>query len=79
MNYAGLSSHEGFLPSFPAAFLCFPFHILTLLSIPLFLNPSQTSLSLQDHVSLPKRKKSSPNCVPLPSYIPAFGALTNSS
>lgn len=51
MNYAGLSSHEGFSP-FPCHISVF-YYILTSLFLLFFFNSwSQNPLSLQDHVSL---------------------------
>lgn len=59
MNYAGLSSHEGF-SFFPRHISVF-YYILTLLSRLFFLTPDPP-LSLQDHVSLarPPRQLCSP-------------------
>lgn len=79
MNYAGLSSHEGFLPSFPAAFLCFPFHILTSLSLPLFFKPI-SNLSVAPRSCLPTQKKKNhpPIVFPYPpTFLPLVHSLTH--
>lgn len=75
MNYAGLSSHEGFLPSFPAAFLCFPFHILTSLSLPLIFKPISNLCRSKIMSPYPKEKNHPPIVFPYP---PTFPPLVHS-